>query len=345
MCACPSRQHILDNGAVAHGDALRARTTEINEIVHRVENDGFPVEFTVLDCPGFGDAMDSTAWIDRIVAHITDRFAQHYEALGQPPRAEAGNYLQRDGLVHVCLYFIAAHRLKGVDLEFMRRLEPYVNLVPVIAKADTMTLAERDAFRRLVLSELKACTRTCPSACTCRCDMCMHICTRTCTHTCKLHATCACICAHAHVHTHLLAGFGDKLEACDIQPRAHTHRRTVCSRSHGHARVQACGVKIFQMEEAPLPPATRQQASKEMGGATPTTPDHRDLGIPPLDTAPIPGPVATTKPPPFAVSCSSRHSCSCTSDALWLTALSPLTSTGLRLGGRYTRLPVGHMLR
>lgn len=38
----------------------------------------------------------------------------------------------------------------------MRRLEPHVNLVPVIAKADTMTLAERDAFRRLVLSELKA---------------------------------------------------------------------------------------------------------------------------------------------------------------------------------------------
>lgn len=39
----------------------------------------------------------------------------------------------------------------------MRRLEPHVNLVPVIAKADTMTLAERDAFRRLVVAELRAC--------------------------------------------------------------------------------------------------------------------------------------------------------------------------------------------
>ena len=43
-----------------------------------------------------------------------------------------------------------AHRLKGVDVEFIKRLEPYVNVVPVIAKSDTMTLAERDAFRRLV---------------------------------------------------------------------------------------------------------------------------------------------------------------------------------------------------
>jgi septin family protein len=42
-----------------------------------------------------------------------------------------------------------------VDIEFMRRLQPYVNLIPVIAKADTMTVAERDAFRRLILAELR----------------------------------------------------------------------------------------------------------------------------------------------------------------------------------------------
>ena len=38
----------------------------------------------------------------------------------------------------VCLYFIAAHRLKGADVEFMRRLEPHVNLVPIIAKAEKL---------------------------------------------------------------------------------------------------------------------------------------------------------------------------------------------------------------
>ena len=44
-------------------------------------------------------------------------------------------------MVHVCLYFIAAHRLKGIDLEFMHRLEPYVNLVPVIATTVTTGMA------------------------------------------------------------------------------------------------------------------------------------------------------------------------------------------------------------
>jgi len=134
---------------------VRSRTTDITETVHRVKNDDngatYNVEFSVVDCPGYGDSVDSTAWIDKIVAHITDRFAEHYDNLGYPPKQDTGN----DKLVHVCLYFIAAHRLKGVDLEFLKRLQPYVNLVPVIAKADTMTLAERDAFRRLVLAELK----------------------------------------------------------------------------------------------------------------------------------------------------------------------------------------------
>ena len=150
--------HVLDEHQGSAGEPVRARTTSINEMSFKVDNDGFPVEITVVDCPGYGDAVDSTAWIDKIVDYMRKGFEQHFEALGgMSPIAGAGGGLQRDGLVHVCLYFIAAHRLKGVDLEFMRRLEPHVNLVPIIAKADTMTLAERDAFRRQVLGELKQC--------------------------------------------------------------------------------------------------------------------------------------------------------------------------------------------
>lgn len=153
------RPYVPDD--LLHGDShpttLRGRTTEITEIVHKVDNDGFPVEITVIDCPGFGDKTDSEPWILSIIDYVKQRYAEHYDMLSSPPSYDGpGIGLQRDGLIHVCLYFIAAHRLKGVDLEFMRRLEPHVNLVPIIAKSDTMTLAERDAFRRLIISELKA---------------------------------------------------------------------------------------------------------------------------------------------------------------------------------------------
>lgn len=38
--------------------------------------------------------------------------------------------------IDVCLYFIAAHRLKHIDLKFMRAIAARVALIPVIAKAD-----------------------------------------------------------------------------------------------------------------------------------------------------------------------------------------------------------------
>ena len=41
-------------------------------------------------------------------------------------------------------------RLKPLDIEFMRRLHNKVNLIPVIAKADTLTDDEVSAFKRRV---------------------------------------------------------------------------------------------------------------------------------------------------------------------------------------------------
>jgi len=40
--------------------------------------------------------------------------------------------------------------MKPIDIEFMKRLDKCVNIVPVIAKADNLTLEEREAFRRRV---------------------------------------------------------------------------------------------------------------------------------------------------------------------------------------------------
>ncbi len=47
----------------------------------------------------------------------------------------------QDTRVHACLYFIApsGHGLKPLDVEFMRKLQDKVNIIPVIGKADTLT--------------------------------------------------------------------------------------------------------------------------------------------------------------------------------------------------------------
>lgn len=57
-----------------------------------------------------------------------------------------------DTRVHCCLYFIApsGHGLKPLDVEFMQRLGDKVNIIPVIAKADTMTPEECKDFKEQV---------------------------------------------------------------------------------------------------------------------------------------------------------------------------------------------------
>lgn len=61
-----------------------------------------------------------------------------------------------DTRVNACLYFIAptGHSLKALDIEFMKRLHKKVNLIPVIAKSDTMTSEEIAAFKERVSCDI-----------------------------------------------------------------------------------------------------------------------------------------------------------------------------------------------
>ena len=54
------------------------------------------------------------------------------------------------GTFRLCILSIASHRLKPIDIEFMRRLHTKVKLIPIIAKADTLTDEEIAAFKQRV---------------------------------------------------------------------------------------------------------------------------------------------------------------------------------------------------
>lgn len=57
-----------------------------------------------------------------------------------------------DTRIHCCLYFIAptGHSLKAIDIAVMKKLSEVVNVVPVIAKSDSLTLEEREGFKQSV---------------------------------------------------------------------------------------------------------------------------------------------------------------------------------------------------
>ncbi|KAL7325485.1 Septin spn4 [Mucor circinelloides] len=107
----------------------------------------FKVKLSVVDTPGFGDYINNRdSWIP-IVDFIDDQHENYMRQEQQPSRQG-----KIDMRVHACLYFIRpnGHSLKSLDIEIMKRLGSRVNLIPVIAKADTLTPNDLQKFKENV---------------------------------------------------------------------------------------------------------------------------------------------------------------------------------------------------
>lgn len=127
-------------------------TTEVDSVCHVIEEQNVRLKLTVTDTPGFGDQINNeNCWVP-VLDYINDQFEQY---LNEEVSVERKKYIP-DTRVHCCVYFIAptGHHLKPLDVEFMKRLHNYVNIVPVIAKADTLTLEERDAFKQRIREDI-----------------------------------------------------------------------------------------------------------------------------------------------------------------------------------------------
>lgn len=59
---------------------------------------------------------------------------------------DAADALNQDRRIHCLFYFFAAHSVKDIDLSFLSELSGTVPIIPVVAKADTMTTDERNQY-------------------------------------------------------------------------------------------------------------------------------------------------------------------------------------------------------
>lgn len=102
---------------------------------------------TVIDTPGFGDYVNNRDSWQPIIEFLDDQHESYMLQEQQPRRTE-----KIDLRVHTCLYFIrpTGHTLKPLDIEVMKRLCTRVNLIPVIAKADTLSPADLAKFKQRV---------------------------------------------------------------------------------------------------------------------------------------------------------------------------------------------------
>uniref|UniRef100_UPI00358FCFCF septin-2-like n=1 Tax=Myxine glutinosa TaxID=7769 RepID=UPI00358FCFCF len=128
------------------------RTVQIEASTVEIEERGVKLRLTVVDTPGYGDPINSQDCFRPILQYIDSQFERYLQD-------ESGLNRRHivDNRVHCCFYFLSpyGHGLKPLDVEFMKALNNKVNIVPVIAKADTLTLSERSHLKHRVLDEIE----------------------------------------------------------------------------------------------------------------------------------------------------------------------------------------------
>ncbi|BFZ04410.1 hypothetical protein BsWGS_07449 [Bradybaena similaris] len=127
------------------------QTVKIDASTVEIEERGVKLRLTVVDTPGFGDSLNSTDCFRPIIQYIDDQFERYLND-------ESGLNRRHivDNRVHCCFYFInpSGHGLKPLDIAFMKAVHHKVNIVPVVAKADTLTQLEVTALKRRILDQI-----------------------------------------------------------------------------------------------------------------------------------------------------------------------------------------------
>ncbi|XP_077052659.1 septin 7a isoform X3 [Siphateles boraxobius] len=128
------------------------KTVQVEQSKVLIKEGGVQLLLTIVDTPGFGDAVDNSNCWQPVTDHIDSKFEDYLNAESRVNRRQ-----MPDSRVHCCLYFIApsGHGLKPLDIEFMKRLHEKVNIIPLIAKADTLTPEECQQFKKQIMREIQ----------------------------------------------------------------------------------------------------------------------------------------------------------------------------------------------
>lgn len=128
-------------------------TVKIESKTFRLAENDVRLKLTVVDTPGFGDFVDNSKCWEPIVKYIDDRFADY---LAEETKIDRSPQIE-DKRIHLCIYFIppTGHCLKQLDIAFMQALQERVNIIPVIAKADTLTPTELGRFKQTIMEDMR----------------------------------------------------------------------------------------------------------------------------------------------------------------------------------------------
>ncbi|KAK6975760.1 Septin-11 [Biomphalaria glabrata] len=134
---------------------VRLKLTVVDTVAFELREKNVLLKLTLVDSVGFGDQINKEDSWKPIVDYIDAQFDAY---LHEELKIKRMLHTYHDTRVHACLYFIAptGHSLKALDLVTMQKMDSKVNIIPVIAKADTITKTELTKFKAKLMAELVA---------------------------------------------------------------------------------------------------------------------------------------------------------------------------------------------
>eukprot|EP00118_Oscarella_pearsei_P007265 m.34940 g.34940 ORF g.34940 m.34940 type:complete len:431 (+) comp32036_c0_seq1:73-1365(+) len=127
------------------------KTTEMQTSTVEMKEGGVRLRLTIVDTPGFGDVVNNGHCWEPIIDHVNAQFEDYLNA-----ESRVSRQMIKDTRIQCCLYFVApsGHGMKPLDIECMKQLHEKVNIVPVVAKSDTLTPEECAHFKRAVMRDI-----------------------------------------------------------------------------------------------------------------------------------------------------------------------------------------------
>lgn len=121
-----------------------------NSIIDEEEDTIF---LNLLNTHGITENFDDTLCFDEITSYLEQQFdvvLSEETRIRRNPRFE-------DTRIHIALYFIepTGHGLKELDVEIMKRVARFTNVLPIITKADSFTKDELKQFKQNIMNDIE----------------------------------------------------------------------------------------------------------------------------------------------------------------------------------------------
>ncbi|XP_037033481.1 septin-2 isoform X2 [Bradysia coprophila] len=120
---------------------------------YQLQEKSVRLKLTICDTVGYGDQINKDDSFKAVVDYIDSQFESY---LQEELKIKRSLSTCHDSRIHICLYFICptGHGLKSLDLVCMKKLDTKVNIIPIIAKADTISKTELQRFKAKINQEL-----------------------------------------------------------------------------------------------------------------------------------------------------------------------------------------------